>query len=438
MKYALIVHEQRREQEREQLIVNFGNYVQWLAIENLYSYMQLDESDIVRLSSEDLYTYKGEKLLLPINYMMCDADICAYTTKDHRFIFSEDIVPVFLGISIKKGYWKWTEERVEYFKKYEPIGCRDYLTWEMMTEQGIRAYLGGCLTWTFPFNKERKEGKTVYFVEAPRMLREYVPEELKKDCKFVSQEVRITKEQFYDAGYGLATTKKLLEEYNENAKMVITSRLHCASPCMALGIPVILVKEYFGYPFDLLKKFVPLYSAGDFDKINWEPPKVDLEEYKTIALECARKRLLGENAESEIKKLHEELFKVYEDGYTEEKQDMNFLFKKIGSLYGKTDTFDYALWGISDNAESIYHFMNDQYPNAKLVRVVDSFRKQEFHGIMSETPDIFTKEDNFITIVTTLNCYAAAKPFFDRIGKAESRYIGVTEGTINSLEDFRR
>lgn len=434
MKYALVIYEDKRKQDRvqdrEQFIINVGNYVQWLAIEEIYSYMELDDSDIVRLRSEELSTYKGEKLILPINYMMCDADICAYTTKDYQFIFSEDVIPLFLGISLKKGYWKWTEERIEYFKKYEPIGCRDYLTWEMITNLGIKAYLAGCLTWTFPLDRERKEGETIYFVEAPKALEEYVPADLKKNCKFISQEIKISEEQFYDQEYGLRATKDLLKEYNQNAKLVVTSRLHCASPCMAMGIPVILVKEYFGYPFDLLGKFTPLYSYKNFAQIDWNPGRVDMEAYKTIALECAKKRLLFEDADKEIEKLHEEFASLYNGGYQEQEMDMDLLFNKLAQRYHRDEAFSYAIWGISNNAEKIYEYINTHYPQAKLVKVIDSFRKQQFHGIMSEVPDVLTAHDDFLVIVTTLNTDTAARPFFEKIGKQQENYISVTDGSL--------
>ncbi len=437
MKYGLVVHEQKldeeRAQENVQHIINLGNYVQWLAIEQLYLYIGISESDIVRLSSEELRTYKGEQMILPINYIMFDTDMCVYTTKDRRFAFSDCITPVFLGFSVKNGYWEWTEERIEYFKKYEPIGCRDYLTWKTMVDLGINAYMAGCITWTLPLHKGRKQGRTTYFVEAPKALEKYIPLELREDYKCISQEIEISKEQFYDYEYGYKITKTLLEEYDKNARLVVTSRLHCASPCMAMGIPVILAKEYYGHPYDFLKKFLPMYSYKNLDQIDWNPEKVDMESYKKIALECAKKRLLGENADEEIRKLHEEFAFLYKDGYQEGKLDLGFLFQKLASRYGKNEKFSYAIWGISKDAEKIYEYINVNYPNAKLVKVIDSFRKQEFHGVMSQTPDILSAQDNFLVIVATLNCCAAARPLFEKIGKPETDYISVTDGIINGM-----
>ena len=432
MKYALVTHGQKNKQiSGEQLVLNVGDYMQWVAIANLYEYMGLNKDDIVELSIEEISTYKGEKIILPMNYMWADSVHCPYVF-DKNVIFSEDIVPVFIGISFKKGNWEWTKERIEYFKKYEPIGCRDYATWKTFNELGVAAYLAGCITTTLPLS-DRTGGDTAYFIEAPKGLEEYIPEKIKEKSKFGRHQERVSKEVFYGKQGGLERARKLLDEYDKNASVVITSRLHCALPCMALGIPVILVKEYFGYPFDLQKKFLPFYSYEDFKNVDWNPQSVDLEQYKKIALECAKKRLLGENAKDEIEKLHAEYVSLYKDGYKEEKMSMEILVNRLKELYMETDAFDYALWGISDNAEWIYEYIKENYPSARLVKVIDNLRNLEFHGIMAEKADTLSKDDNFLVIATTLNDSADAIPFFNKIGINENKYVCVTEGIIDQL-----
>ncbi len=435
MKFGLVKHEGRDLQENEQLLINVGNYMQWIAIDHLYDYMDIDRSKVVELTTAQLKTYRGEKIILPINYMMTDTSICAYTTDDYRFIFSEDIVPVFLGISIKKGFWEWTDERIEYFKKYEPIGCRDYLTYQIMKEKGINAYLSGCITATLPLDEARgmgeNKGDTVFFVEAPKSLEEFIPNEFFDHCEFVQQEIRISEDDFYDESFGINYTKHLLDKYRTRAKLVVTSRLHCAIPCMALGIPVILVKEYFGYPFDLQKKFLPFYSYSCFDKINWYPERTELEDYKHIALECAKKRVLNLDATNEIAKLHSEYSSLYENGYVEEQLDLSRFKKTISNMYAKDKVFSYAIWGVGKYAEEIYEFMNENFLNARLVHVIDTFKKEYFHGLLTEQPEIFKKNDDYITIVSTINCAAAANVFFDRLKKPANEYMCVADGILS-------
>lgn len=434
MKYGIITHEGRNLQENEQLLINVGNYMQWIAIENLYAYMGIKKQDIVKLTTEELKTYRGEKIILPLNYMLTDTAICAYTTDEGNFIFSQDIEPVFLGISLKKGYWKWTEDNIGYFKKHEPIGCRDYQTYEAMLQHGIKAYLAGCLTATLPLEESRTgvmpKYTRVFFVEVPKSLEKYVPRELYEDCEFIQQEIRITEEEFYDKNYGMQYTRNLLQKYRENARLIITSRLHCAIPCMAIGIPVILVKEYFGYPFDLQKKFLPCYSYANFNKIDWEPKRTELEEYKIIALECARRRLLNEDAEAGIEKLHNQYKSLYLDGYRDEQMSMDMFKQSMAERYDTKQQFNYAIWGLGNYAEWIYNYMTRVYPNAKLVRIIDTFKKEEFHGISAELPDELTANDDFVTIVSTINCAAAANVFFEKIGKPSEQYICVADGIM--------
>ena len=50
-------------------VVNIGDYAQLLAIDNLYSYMGVDEEDIVKIEYYDLLDYEGEYVILPINFI---------------------------------------------------------------------------------------------------------------------------------------------------------------------------------------------------------------------------------------------------------------------------------------------------------------------------------------------------------------------------------
>ena len=136
-------------------------------------------------------------------------------------------------------------------------------------------------------------------------------------------------DQFNDPDFGQNMAIKLLDDYRNNAKLVIASRLHAVMPCLAMGIPVIPVKEYFGYPFDLIKKFSKTFSYDDFKDIDWNCTPVEMEHYKEIALDCAIKRLRGEDASESIEKLHNEYVHLYDSGYHEEKMNQSILWHSI-------------------------------------------------------------------------------------------------------------
>ncbi len=430
MKFLNMSSLNRKDQVGEKLIVNLGDYIQFVAIENLYKYMGLKPEEIVHLSSGELENYKGEKLIFPINYIFADHEFCPFINNG-RIAISSDIIPVFLGISFKETFWEFTEERTAYLKKYAPIGCRDYNTYQHMQELGIESYIAGCITTTFPKRDENnKNYDTVFCVEAPEDVISYMPQRLRDKAEFLEHVVPFTKEQFYDSSYVMNYVKDRLKLYRTKAKMVVTSRLHCAIPCMAMGIPVILVKEYLGYPFDLLPKFLPFYTPDKYADIDWEAEPVELEDYKKTALECAKKRLLDVYEQKHYYKLHDEYSSLYKDGYVRNEISLEPFMSEMHNIYKSEDKFEYALWGISSVAERIYDYMQETYPNAKLVKVIDTFRKEKFKGICSEPPEVLSKDDRFFTIVTTINCAASAKHIFDKIGKSTKQYICASDPGI--------
>lgn len=404
-------------QNDDYIQVNIGHYYQlMMAIENLYNYMKIEDKDIVRMEYKDIPTYKGEKLIFPINIPIADK-------RDSLLELSEDIIPVFIGLTISDYNWKFTEERVAYLKKYEPIGCRDYHTFQKLKSFDIEVYLSGCITLTMPRRPLESENyNTVFFVDAPKSVLEYIPEYLKKDIKYTDHVLYLTKEQFL-SDYCVEYTKEIYDLYRDTAKLVITGRYHCALPCIAMGIPVILVKEYMGYPFDLTPKFLPFYTQKNYDEIDWDPQPIDLEEYKNVALECAAKRVWDTYNKYHYYNLHDEYSYLYKNGYEKYEMSLEPFKKEMEKRYSRLDTFEYALWGISSVAKNIFEYMEMEYPNAKLVKVIDAYREEKFNGLLAEKPDVLTSNDSFFTIVTTINCSNHARILFDEIKKNPCSYI---------------
>ena len=74
--------------------------------------------------------------------------------------------------------------------------------------------------------------------------------------------------------YRLSKARALLRRYS-SAKLVITSRLHCALPCLALGTPVLLLRQDIQSDprFDGLRELVRYHSDPSQPiKIDWENP----------------------------------------------------------------------------------------------------------------------------------------------------------------------
>lgn len=150
--------------------------------------------------------------------------------------FFEKIVPVFLGLSILTNIISGIKD-IEYLKRYEPIGCRDEYTLEVMRNHGIKAYLNGCLTAAFPRvrNNEDNDLTKIFCVDISDELKKHIPTNIINHCIFMSH-------TYYKSELHCSPEEKVRQVYKTyilEAKMVITSRLHVAISCIATGFPVI-------------------------------------------------------------------------------------------------------------------------------------------------------------------------------------------------------
>lgn len=59
-----------------------------------------------------------------------------------------NIHPLLISFHITKLYHETLTrpESIRYFKKHEPVGCRDYHTAKLLRDKGVKAYFSGCLT----------------------------------------------------------------------------------------------------------------------------------------------------------------------------------------------------------------------------------------------------------------------------------------------------
>ncbi|MEI6137654.1 MAG: polysaccharide pyruvyl transferase family protein [Mariniphaga sp.] len=164
-------------------------------------------------------------------------------TPERCFPPSASIVPVFYGFHIANQNDNINHflnpASVSYFKQHQPIGCRDRKTMEMLINYGVDAFYSKCLTLTFPKREAEPQNGKVYLVDVENMK---IPEAISKEAISVSHIVN----PLWGEEIKYLMAKKLLNLYRDDARLVITKRLHCALPCIAMGIPVV----FFGNPDD--------------------------------------------------------------------------------------------------------------------------------------------------------------------------------------------
>lgn len=249
-------------------VCNIGDNLQCMAIDHLYECMGIKPEEITYIPYSELSTWKsddGEKVLLPLNF-----PFSLFAENGLAGILSEDIVPVFLGFTHVKPYLD--ENEVTYLKKYEPIGCRDEYTYNTMRKYGIKCWLNGCMVLTLFHKRENLiDGKgKVYLVDIPKSIEERLPEGILENAERESHDVR-------REAIGQDINEYVLGRmrvYEENARLVITTRLHCAVPCASMGIPVIILTPKVSYRLSWLEGIVPVYLSEEMENVEWNACKL--------------------------------------------------------------------------------------------------------------------------------------------------------------------
>lgn len=253
---------------------NIGDYIQSIAAKDYLPH--IDEL----INRENLNNYQGDLIKTIMNgwFLHCL----------DNWPPSDKVIPLFISFHLSPFAIEILnkDSNIEYFKKHEPIGCRDTYTYNLLTQKGIKAYISNCLTLTL--KRERKSSGKILFVDVLAKMdswrsrkREWkILLQRKKffkiifsilvainNYKLLSKRNNILKQIFnpeilskrIDIFHERSTleshtkrfvvAEELIQEYC-NAELVVTSRLHCALPCLAFGTPVIFINIDIDSDFD--------------------------------------------------------------------------------------------------------------------------------------------------------------------------------------------
>ncbi len=149
------------------------------------------------------------------------------------------------------------------FKRFEPIGCRDEGTKDILESVGIRAQNNDCITLLLGKRTKSQEenAKKLILVDVD----EFIPMPKgydKTDIEYRSQ--MIPNWELLSNKEKLELSQEILDYYKENGKLIITSRFHCAMPCIAMWIPVIFFGNKSSKRCEGIGKYTQIY-----DYIHW-------------------------------------------------------------------------------------------------------------------------------------------------------------------------
>lgn len=259
--------------------INIGDYIQAVASRQFF-----DSIDLF-LERERLNQYKEDPARLIMNGW--------FMHEPQNWPPAPAIQPLFVSFHINSISYDLllSNQSIDYLKQHEPIGCRDINTMELLQSKGVDAYFSACLTLTLGYKyKNEQKSKQCYFVDPympasrvnlswiakmcwlslkkyktiKHLAKSYAQSErnaLKRRLKaanfysfyspFVSDEIfchaEFVNHLIHDREFSdkperekVDYAETLVKKYAE-AALVITSRIHCALPCLALETPVIYI-----------------------------------------------------------------------------------------------------------------------------------------------------------------------------------------------------
>ena len=201
---------------------NIGDDVQTVAV------MQHLPGVDAFLDRDHLHAYDGDDAILVTNGWFLE--------KLDNWPPSPRIKPIFFGFHVQERAKPVIARHADYLKKHAPIGCRDSATLNFIRSLGVEAYLSLCATLTFEPVAERAPD-SIYLVEAeesdltPR-LRRSSGLLIKSVSHRVAEVSSSTRLQF---------AKEMIGTYGKKAALVVTKRIHCAMPCIAMGVPTVFI-----------------------------------------------------------------------------------------------------------------------------------------------------------------------------------------------------
>ena len=433
MKYGILRNTERNK-------INIGDHIMGLAVEKIYDSMNIPKEQRVDILMTDVHDYAGEYMILPIN-MYLDY------TYGNTFPLSERIIPVFFGTHMlaEQGDLKYLQK----YKHFGPFGCRDEYTMKAMRKNGLDAYISGCFS-ILSVDKRGKDikGDKVCLVDVPECLMEYVPEEMRGEVERLSHvfdytDKHLNFKQAQRIGTELAIER--LKYYREHAKLVVTSRLHCALPCLSMGIPVILVRtdipqrylSAFDGRFAGVDKFMKMYTPNEFANIDWKIQPIDLDNIKQMQLNLAHQMIQRAYdkyaALCDVSYFYENrkkgiYFSKIENGYLSLKQKEDYLYGRteeknlLSIIFGqKLGKLHIVIYGAGDKGKWMYTRYANDFELCKSVIYIDGDVEKQgklLNGHRILHPDVLERYDLKYTRVII-----ATNTSYDETAQKMAKYL---------------
>jgi hypothetical protein len=177
-------------------------------------------------------------------------------------------------VDVRPNEFMLSPSLVKYMHMHGPVGARDLTTLNLLQEAGVDSYFSGCMTLTLKRPDVSRLDDLVVFCDVPQEALKHARAQARKPV-FSTSHIGFPggnqEERFHRA-------RELLSLY-ARASCVVTARLHCALPCLAMGTPVLFINVASdAYRFAGLLDFLHHGTAADYisGKLNYDinnPPE---------------------------------------------------------------------------------------------------------------------------------------------------------------------
>lgn len=406
LKYGLITDVANFAHLTTSSLHNIGDNIQSHAVEHLYASMGLAPEQILRLNRYEFRDYDGRDgyVLMPMS---------AYFTLGNAqspFPLSPFIIPVYFSFGLSSDVDD--PDLLAHFRRHEPIGTRDERVMQMFRQRDVAAFVSGCLTITFPRRERVPRAGKVFLVDVPDELLAHIPEPLMAGAERLSHMYPYQTAPADQAEADRLDTlaRQHCQRYADEAALVVTSRLHCAAPCIAMGIPTIVVAHNISDRFAWLDRYVPIYTQDTFADIDWFPAVPELEETKQAIRIAAVQQI--EDTRRRWAPLAE-ISAFYEQ--RQRSQYNNLMMRALHRLLpGDSSSIRFAFWGATTHGVRLSRTLRELRPGSELVLVIDEYVQTEsFCGVPVMRSDVLGSDavsGVFVFIATYVgHDYAQAK-----------------------------
>lgn len=269
---------------------------------------------------DDIQSYAASQFLPKIDYLVDRENLELFVPKKKEMVkvimnawyihdkFNFDISPYIYPLHISMFMKKFPYDAgitvgIDYINQnvkdnlitYGPVGTRDLHTKKVMDKLGIDNYFSGCMTLTLKKFENVCKGDYIVTVGLLDDEIEYIKQHTNREVIKFQQDVK--KGSYSNESW--ETRKKRVEDtlkLYQGAHMVVTTKLHCSLPCLALETPVLLLYDSsFPENKDRIGTYISYLNHVDRDKfkssnIDFEKPKKNSNKYlelrKSLEQKC--------------------------------------------------------------------------------------------------------------------------------------------------------